>query len=157
KAYSKSVEYRLRSKANNKNSQSSKVDINEEWDIISSAIVQVATKHIPGSILKRQKHIQRKINQNIPDTDSIVARILEVLAHADNTTWVIDNQKSIQETIDISNKFYKLNNIKINLNKTELVVFTLGRKEILMNSLFEQELQKQKLWLKALKRQHDFW
>ncbi|CAG8857207.1 6996_t:CDS:2, partial [Gigaspora margarita] len=43
-----------------------------------------------------------------------------VLAYADDMTWVIYNQKSIQETINISNEFYELNEIKLNPTKTEL-------------------------------------
>ena len=51
-----------------------------------------------------------------------------VLAYADDTTWITSTQENMQKTINISNEFYELNDIEINPSKTELVVFSPGKK-----------------------------
>ena len=51
-----------------------------------------------------------------------------MLAYADNTTWITSTQENMQKTINLLNEFYELNDIEINPSKTELVVFSPGKK-----------------------------
>lgn len=55
-------------------------------------------------------------------------------AFADDTVWIAGNKESAQRTVDISNQFFDINDIKINGAKSELLV---------MNS----PLSKEDLWI----------
>ena len=66
------------------------------------------------------------LHKDIDNSEAIIR--VEVLAYADDTTWLTCNQKDMQKTVDIAQEFYRLNDIEVNPNKTELVVIKPGRK-----------------------------
>src|SRR5881394_3587358 len=43
-------------------------------------------------------------------------------AFADDTLWLGPNKEDIQRTVDVSNEFFTINDIKINGDKLELIV-----------------------------------
>src|SRR5436305_1482055 len=43
-------------------------------------------------------------------------------AFADDTLWLGSNKENIQQTIDTSNEFFTINDIKINGDKSELII-----------------------------------
>src|ERR1044071_8126897 len=45
-----------------------------------------------------------------------------VLAYADDTTWIARSKDELQKIVNISNKFYEINDIEINSKKSELIV-----------------------------------
>ena len=45
-----------------------------------------------------------------------------VLAYADDTAWIGSNRDNIIKIIDISEQFYKINDININGNKSEIII-----------------------------------
>ena len=50
-----------------------------------------------------------------------------VLAYADDTTWIAKSKEELQEIINISNEFYKINDIKINSKKSELIAININK------------------------------
>ncbi|CAG8841529.1 31347_t:CDS:1, partial [Racocetra persica] len=46
-----------------------------------------------------------------------------VLAYMDNTTWIASSKEQLQNILYTATTFYKLTNIKINLNKLVLTIF----------------------------------
>ena len=45
-----------------------------------------------------------------------------VIAYADDTTWITRDQETLEKTIQLAEQFYRINNIKVNANKSKLVV-----------------------------------
>src|SRR6185437_8668475 len=54
---------------------------------------------------------------------------IEVIAYADNMTYVANSRKELESIIEIAEQFYKINNIEINRQKSELVVINKDKKE----------------------------
>ncbi|CAG8797372.1 1252_t:CDS:2, partial [Gigaspora margarita] len=48
---------------------------------------------------------------------------MAVVAYADDTTWVVPNKQVIEKTLSIANEFFYINNIQINVKKSNLIVF----------------------------------
>ena len=53
-----------------------------------------------------------------------------VLAYADDTTWIAKSKEELQRIINISNKFYEINDIEINSKKSELIVMNSDKKKV---------------------------
>ena len=53
-----------------------------------------------------------------------------VLAYADNTTQIAKSKEELQRIINISNKFYEINDIEINSKKSELIVMNANKKKV---------------------------
>ena len=51
-----------------------------------------------------------------------------VLAYADDTTWIARSKTELQAIINTAYEFYKLNDIKINSKKSELLIFNANGK-----------------------------
>ena len=73
------------------------------------------------------------INRNISKPKKIE---VSVLAYADDTTWVASSKDSLQNIINISNKFFELNDIEINRAKSELIAWRSGIKALTLEGIW---------------------
>src|SRR5260363_91223 len=48
---------------------------------------------------------------------------IAVVAYADNTTWVAPNKQIMEKMLSIANEFFYINDIQINVKKSNLIVF----------------------------------
>ena len=55
---------------------------------------------------------------------------ISTLAYADDTAWIAPSKNVLQRTIDISNQFFRLNDIDINGKKSELLVIHPHRRKL---------------------------
>ncbi|CAG8842832.1 2973_t:CDS:1, partial [Gigaspora margarita] len=62
-------------------------------------------------------------------TDEISLRQVTLL-YADNTTWIAKSREDLISIISTVNKFYEINDIKINEKKLELLVINRKRTEL---------------------------
>jgi len=46
-----------------------------------------------------------------------------VVAYADDTTWLAPNKQVMEKTLSIANEFFQINDIQINVKKSNLIVF----------------------------------
>ena len=48
---------------------------------------------------------------------------MAVVAYADDTTWLAPNKQVMEKTLSIANEFFQINDIQINVKKSNLIVF----------------------------------
>src|SRR5260364_134594 len=66
------------------------------------------------------------VHKEITDIGRMQVRKWEVkqavIAYANDTTWIARDQETLGKTIQLAEQFYRINNIKVNANKSKLVV-----------------------------------
>ena len=86
------------------------------WRIFYDPLIaKTATKH-KGYCISSTKTI------DIRDTKRKFKTYVSVSAFMDDTTWIAPNQKQLQQILNTATQFYKINDIHINPDKSQLMI-----------------------------------
>ncbi|GBB83193.1 hypothetical protein RclHR1_00010075 [Rhizophagus clarus] len=94
------------------------------WCIYYDPLLAEINKHKLGytfstkNITKAQEELTDIIQQNIP-----------VMAYMDDTQWIIDEKHKLEKMLYIADSFYRLNDIQINKEKSELMMRAKKRRQ----------------------------
>jgi len=77
------------------------------------------------SFLAQKWNTLQSIDKLYTDSNDGINKILKlfVLLFADYTVIMAENERDMLRNVDLLNKYYKCNKLKVNTNKTKLMVF----------------------------------
>ncbi|CAG8807526.1 499_t:CDS:2 [Gigaspora margarita] len=97
----------------------------EKWYIV---IGSLKVKMAPGILVQEAKELHYYISilePKLRPENYIQKKEIKVavVAYADVTTWLVPNKQVIEKMLSIANEFFHINDIQINVKKSNLIVF----------------------------------